>query len=50
MAKRDDLDHKPENAGKVGETHKELNQSGEEQRPQNDKRPEQPKENPDPGY
>ncbi|MGE6318800.1 hypothetical protein ACQKEF_00750 [Pseudomonas oryzihabitans] len=50
MAKREDLDHKPENAGKVGETHKELNQGGEEQRPQDSKRPEQPKENPDPGY
>jgi hypothetical protein len=30
---REDLDHKPENAGKVGEEHKQANQSGEQQRP-----------------
>ena len=30
---REDLDHTPENAGKVGEEHKQANQSGEQQRP-----------------
>jgi hypothetical protein len=30
---REDLDHKPENAGKVGEQHKQLNQQGEHRRP-----------------
>lgn len=30
---REDLNHKPENAGKVGEKHKEANQSGEQSRP-----------------
>lgn len=32
-SKREDLDHKPENAGKVGEKHKQLNQEGEQPRP-----------------
>ena len=30
---REDLDHKPENAGKVGEENKRLNQQGEQPRP-----------------
>ena len=29
---RKDLDHEPENAGKVGEQHKQLNQQGEQPR------------------
>lgn len=29
---REDLDHKPENAGKVGEKHKQMNQEGEQDR------------------
>ncbi|KPZ24273.1 hypothetical protein ALP22_04780 [Pseudomonas coronafaciens pv. porri] len=32
-SKREDLDHKPENAGKVGEKNKELNKQGEQPRP-----------------
>jgi len=32
-SKREDLDHKPENAGKVGEANKHLNQQGEKPRP-----------------
>ncbi|MDU8501230.1 hypothetical protein RYB01_18850 [Pseudomonas syringae] len=32
-SKREDLDHKPENAGKVGEKNKQLNQQGEQPRP-----------------
>ena len=32
-SKREDLDHKPENAGKVGEDNKQLNQQGEQPRP-----------------
>lgn len=32
-SKREDLDHKPENAGKVGEDNKRLNQQGEQARP-----------------
>lgn len=39
---RDDLDHKPENAGKVGEEHKQLNQQGEQDR--HPGTPEDPKE------
>ncbi|TDV67835.1 hypothetical protein [Pseudomonas sp. LP_7_YM] len=35
---REDLDHKPENASKVGEKHKQANQQGEQPR-----RPEPPK-------
>lgn len=29
---REDLDHRPENAGKVGEQHKQANQQGEQPR------------------
>jgi hypothetical protein len=29
---REDLDHKPENAGKVGEQHEQANQEGEQPR------------------
>lgn len=29
---REDLDHQPENAGKVGEQHKQANQQGEQPR------------------
>ena len=29
---REDLDHKPQNAGKVGEAHKQANQQGEQPR------------------
>ncbi len=29
----EDLDHKPENAGKVGEKNKQLNEKGEQPRP-----------------
>ncbi len=36
---REDLNHRPENAGKVGEQHKQANQQGEQPR-----HPEQPKE------
>jgi hypothetical protein len=32
-SKREDLDHKPENAGKVGEKNKQLNEKGEQPRP-----------------
>jgi len=32
-SKREDLDHKPENAGKVGEQNKQLNEKGEQPRP-----------------
>lgn len=32
-SKREDLDHKPVNAGKVGEANKRLNQQGEKPRP-----------------
>ncbi|MDF2643006.1 MAG: hypothetical protein K0R45_2279 [Pseudomonas sp.] len=32
-SKREDLDHKPENASKVGETQKKLNEKGEQPRP-----------------
>ncbi len=32
-SKREDLDHKPENAGKVGEKNKQLNEQGEQPRP-----------------
>lgn len=32
-AEREDLDHEPDNAGKVGERHKDLNEGGEQQRP-----------------
>lgn len=32
-SKREDLDHKPENAGKVGEQQKQLNEKGEQERP-----------------
>lgn len=32
-ADREDLDHKPENAGNVGEQHKHLNEKGEQPRP-----------------
>lgn len=32
-SKREDLDHKPENAGKVGEQQKHLNEKGEQPRP-----------------
>ena len=32
-SKREDLDHKPENAGNVGEKNKELNKQGEQPRP-----------------
>ncbi|KPX21545.1 MULTISPECIES: hypothetical protein [Pseudomonas syringae group] len=32
-SKREDLGHKPENAGKVGEKNKALNQQGEQPRP-----------------
>ena len=39
---REDLDHKPENAGKVGEEHKEANQSGEQQRPPESESPADP--------
>lgn len=35
---REDLNHRPENAGKVGEEHKQANQQGEQPR-----HPEQPK-------
>lgn len=31
-SKREDLDHKPENAGKVGEQNKQLNEKGEHKR------------------
>ena len=30
---REDLDHQPDNAGKVGEQHKQANQQGEQPRP-----------------
>jgi hypothetical protein len=30
---REDLDHKPENAGKVGEKNKQMNEQGEQPRP-----------------
>lgn len=33
---REDLDHKPENAGKVGEEHKRENQQGEKERTPSD--------------
>jgi hypothetical protein len=39
---REDLDHKPENAGKVGEEHKQANQSGEQQRPPETEHPADP--------
>ncbi|WP_263263410.1 hypothetical protein [Pseudomonas sp. RIT-PI-S] len=39
QSKREDLDHRPENAGKVGETNKQLNQQGEAQRPADTKNP-----------
>ena len=39
---REDLDHKPENAGKVGEEHKQANQSGEQQRPSETEHPADP--------
>lgn len=32
-SEREDLDHKPENAGKVGEQHKQLNKEGEVPQP-----------------
>ena len=32
-SERQDLDHKPENAGKVGEKNKQLNEKGEQPRP-----------------
>ncbi|RMT83866.1 hypothetical protein ALP40_04941 [Pseudomonas viridiflava] len=32
-SEREDLDHKPENAGKVGEKNKQLNEKGEQPRP-----------------
>jgi hypothetical protein len=32
-SKREDLNHKPENAGKVGEANKNLNKQGEKPRP-----------------
>ncbi|CAI3788530.1 hypothetical protein AHFPHNDE_02206 [Pseudomonas sp. MM227] len=35
-SKREDLDHKPENAGKVGEQHKRANQQGEKARSPSD--------------
>lgn len=35
-SKREDLDHKPENAGKVGEEHKRANQQGEKARSPSD--------------
>lgn len=31
-SQREDLDHKPENAGKVGGEHKKINQKGEQER------------------
>ncbi|WP_099270010.1 hypothetical protein [Pseudomonas sp. ICMP 561] len=30
---REDLDHKPENAGKIGEKNKQMNEQGEQPRP-----------------
>ncbi|WP_274601981.1 hypothetical protein [Pseudomonas typographi] len=39
-SKREDLDHKPENAGKVGSEHKRLNRQGETQREREPKQPE----------
>lgn len=30
-SKREDLDHKPENAGKIGEKNKQMNEQGGEQ-------------------
>ena len=30
---REDLDHKPENAGKIGEKNKQMNEKGEQPRP-----------------
>jgi hypothetical protein len=35
-SKREDLDHKPENAGKVGEEQKQANQQGEKARTPSD--------------
>jgi hypothetical protein len=37
QSQREDLDHSPGNAGKVGETHKQLNQQGEAPRPRTEK-------------
>jgi hypothetical protein len=34
-SEREDLNHKPENAGKVGEQHKQLNEEGEVPQPLN---------------
>lgn len=39
QSKREDLDHAPENAGKVGETHKRLNEQAEVPRPIDPKQP-----------
>jgi hypothetical protein len=36
---RQDLDHKPENAGNVGEQHKKLNEQGEHPRPRSPQDP-----------
>jgi hypothetical protein len=41
-SKREDLDHKPENAGKVGEEQKKLNEKGEQPRPRTSPDPKQP--------
>jgi hypothetical protein len=39
QSEREDLDHQPENAGKVGETHKRLNEQAEVPRPIDEKDP-----------
>ena len=41
-SKREDLNHKPENAGKVGEKNKQLNEKGEQPRPRTAPEPDQP--------
>ncbi len=38
-SEREDLNHNPEDASKVGETHKKLNEQGEAQRPENKNEP-----------
>ncbi|KPX47270.1 hypothetical protein RA263_06160 [Pseudomonas syringae pv. tagetis] len=42
-SKREDLDHKAENAGKVGEKNKQLNQQGEQPRPETSPDPQKDK-------